>query len=94
MEKKNEKDMNFRARRTTSMLIVSLLVMSGFLVLFPITLPIVEAPLVHNASAQWEDQDRGDGFDYNGDTPGDGKVTWHTVNNSHIVATFSSLRQV
>jgi hypothetical protein len=85
MEKKNEKNANFRARRTTSAIITCLLVMSGFLVLFPITLPTVEAPLVHNASAQWEDQDFGGGLDYNGDTAGDGKVTWHAINNSHIV---------
>ncbi len=85
MEKKNEKDRNFWASRTTSMIITCLLVMSGFLVLFPISVPTVEAPLVHNISAQWEDQDRGDGFDYNGDTVGDKKVTWHAVNNSHIV---------
>lgn len=85
MEKKNEKDTNFGIRKTTSMIITCLLVMSGFLVLFSISLSTVEAPLVHNMSAQWEDQDRGDGLDYNGDTVGDKKVTWHAVNNSHIV---------
>jgi parallel beta-helix repeat protein len=85
MKKKREKNRIFKARRTTSAVITCLLVTSGFLMLFPISVPTVEAPLVHNASAQWEDQDFGGGLDYNGDPAGDGIVTWHTVNNSHIV---------
>jgi parallel beta-helix repeat protein len=74
-----------RGKRVISVIIITLLVTGGFLIVFPLSQPTVKAELYHNTSAATEDLDRGDGFDYNGDTPGDGKVTWHAMNNTHYV---------
>ncbi|UCG70820.1 MAG: right-handed parallel beta-helix repeat-containing protein [Thermoplasmata archaeon] len=78
-------------KRAFSIVLVWLLVASGFLVVFPMSLPTAEAFLLHSNSAAWEDSDMWDGVpggpDYNGDPANDGKITWHAVNNSHIVVT-------
>jgi parallel beta-helix repeat protein len=74
-------------RRTKSVVIVSILVASALFVIFPMSLPTAEATKYHYmGSAALEDQDRGDGFDYNGDTVGDMKITWHAgADSPHIV---------
>ena len=85
MKKVGGNHIDLRVKRTITVLMVTLLVIGGGFVIFPTSLPTVEAQLVHSNSAVWEDQDQGDGKDYNGDVPGDMKVTWHAVNNSHII---------
>jgi parallel beta-helix repeat protein len=74
-------------KKTASAILVWILIASGIFVIMPLLEPKVGAPLVHDASAQWEDQDFGGGLDYNGDPAGDKKITWHASNNSHIVDT-------
>ncbi len=74
-----------KGKRITSMIVIGILVLGGFLIIFPLNQPTVKADLFHNISAQWEDQDFGSGLDYNGDPAGDRKVTWHAINNTHYV---------
>jgi parallel beta-helix repeat protein len=76
-----------KGRRIPSVFIVCILVASGLLVVFPLNLPTAEAVKYHYmGSAAMEDLDRGDGFDYNGDTVGDMKITWHAgADSPHIV---------
>jgi parallel beta-helix repeat protein len=87
MSMKRRDDYKSMGRRTTSVIIVGVLVASALFVIFPLNLPSVEATKYHYmGSAAMEDQDRGDGFDYNGDTVGDMKITWHAgADSPHII---------
>jgi hypothetical protein len=72
-------------KKTASVILIWILVASSVFVLFPLAEPKAEALLYHLNTTNAEDQDRGDGFDYNGDTVGDNKITWHASDNPHIV---------
>lgn len=96
MKKTEGDNINLKVKRTTSILIVWLLVMGGFLVALPISQPAVEALDHTGQSAAWEDQNDPSGnpappggTDYNGDIAWDGKVTWHAgAASPHILSSF------
>ena len=86
MRKVGKINLDFVRKRVASAMVIWLLVASVLLVVVPLESPGTEALLYHSGgSAAWEDQDFGGGLDYNGDPAGDNKITWHAVNNSHIM---------
>ncbi|UCF07966.1 MAG: hypothetical protein JSW28_10055, partial [Thermoplasmata archaeon] len=73
------------AGRWASILVVWLLVMGGFLVMFPFNQPGAKGEKFHESgSATFEDGNFG-GFDYNGGDVGDKKITWFAADSPHIV---------
>jgi len=75
-----------KVKKINSVIIVWLLVLGIFVAFLPIGFTGVKALKYHSSgSAIWEDADAGGGVDYNGDTVGDKKITWHAIHNPHIV---------
>jgi parallel beta-helix repeat protein len=83
--RKSENNGYLFGKRATSVIIIWLLVASAIVIVMPLKEPNASAILYHEGTAAWEDGDFGGGLDYNGDPAGDNKITWHAVNNTHIV---------
>ncbi|UCF07967.1 MAG: hypothetical protein JSW28_10060 [Thermoplasmata archaeon] len=82
-------------RKIASALIMILIIASGMLVFFPLSMPTVKAvnkyhgQIADSNSAQWEDNNDPLGnpvppgnTDFNGDISGDGIVTWHDISGA------------